>query len=217
VSVLQRAGQFVEWFTTPGVIPWVGAAAAVAAAITVDSRTWLKSPMTAVGRLVRVALVWLLVVWLLGFAFHKGTGSGRGEAGSGAGEGAGQGDGRREKTAVANVTDGPMPSGTPANAVLVISFVPMAGDPAVAQAFACDLHIPAGNRTGGTKTEIRAPDMPAFDKLLVQHLRGVPVGADGARSEVRIKRTPFPGEPALRRVADKVRIVLPTTTVVFDE
>ena len=101
------------------------------------------------------------------------------------------------------------------NVVLVISFSPSRGNQSVAQDFACDLT--SKSKDGPTKTEIRARNMSEFDKLLVQQLRDVKQPAEAERPIIQIKRSPFPGENVIRRVGDKVRVVLPAATVVSDE
>jgi hypothetical protein len=100
--------------------------------------------------------------------------------------------------------------------VLVISFVPSAINGTVAQDFSCDL-LQRGPEARVTKAEIRATRMHDFDRSLVEQLRAVSLPAASERPIVLIKRTPFPGENVVRRIREKVRVVLPAAIVSFDE
>ncbi len=68
-----------------------------------------------------------------------------------------------------------------------------------------------------TKAEIRATRMQDFDKSLVEQLRAVSLPAASERPIVLIKRSPFPGENVIRRIGEKVQVVLPAAIVVLDE
>jgi hypothetical protein len=201
--------EVLTWLARPCVIPWAGAAAAILGALTVEPKTWLKSPMKSLGRALRVAAVWLLIAWMLSCAAQLGSAQGDGEGGA---NGAGTSNGTTPMPPPVAVVRSPSPSGTPEHVDLVVSFVPSPGNPTAAQDFSCDIF----QKGTGKKTEIRARDMHDFDKLLGQLLHFILREAP-KQTTVLIKRSPFPGENAVRRVGDKVRAVLPSATVVFDE
>lgn len=203
------------WLTSPSLIPWAGAVAAIIAALTVEPKTWLKSPLKSVGRALRVAVIFLVIAWMLSSVARLGSGRGSGE-GDGNDSGTGKTNGNTPVTPPVTVVPGQFPSGTPEHVDLVVSFVPSAANQSVAQDFSCDL-LHKGTEKKATKIEIRGRDMHEFDKLLVQQLRHLNLPEASKRMTVLIKRSPFPGENVLRRVEDKVRRVLPNATVVFDE
>jgi len=185
--------------------------AAIIAALTVEPKTWLKSPWKSVGRAMRIAVVFLIVAWMLSSVAQLGSGRGSGKGG-GSDSKTGKTNGNKSVT----VVPGQFPSGTPEHVDLVVSFVPSAANQSVAQDFSCDL-LHKGPEKKVTKIEIRGKDMQEFDKLLVQQLRDVSSTKAPERLTVHIKRSPFPGESVVRRVGDKLRTVLSNPTVVFDE
>jgi hypothetical protein len=202
----------MTWLVSPSIIPWLGAVAAIIAALTVETKSWLKSPLRLIGRALRVAVVFLIVAWLLSSVASHFFGRG------GAGDGSGTKNMTGEKFAPPPVTfvPGQLPSGTPDDVDLVICFVPSAGDQSVAQNFSCDLfHKGADNAV--RKIEIRGRDMDEFVKLLVQQFRAVKEPEAPKRLTILIKRVPYPGGNVMRRVSDKAQTVLPNTTVMFDE
>jgi len=205
----------LAWFARPSILPWTGAVAAIIAAMSVEPKTWLKSPMRSVRRAIGVAAVWLVVAWALSTTAQLGSGRGSGE-GEGSGAGTGKGNGTTPATPPVIVVPGHFPSGTPDHVDLVISFVPSTGNKTVAQDFSCDL-LQKGAEKKATRIEIRARSMHEFDKLLVQQLRDVSLPQSAKQPTVLIKRSPFPGENVVRRVGEKVRGVLTTATLVFDE
>lgn len=215
MGFLSWIGQVLAWLTSPSVIPWAGVVAAVIAALTVETRTWLKSLLKSIRRALQIAAVWLIVAWLLTSAARFGSGRGSGE-GNGDGSGTGKANGTTPVTPPVAVVPGQFPSGTPESVDLVVGFVPSAANQSVAQDFSCDL-LQKGTEKKAMKIEIRARDMHEFDKLLVQQLRDVTLPQASKRPTVLIRRSPFPGENVVRRVGDKVRAVVPNVTVVFDE
>lgn len=204
------------WFISPSVAPWAGAVAAFFAALTVETKTSLKPRLKSLGRALLVAVLWLIFAWLLSFAARHGSGRGSGEGGAGEQDGSKKGKANDTTPAPPPVTvvSGQFPSGTPEHVDLVVNFVSSPGNQSVAQDFSCDL-IQKGTEEKATKIEIRARDMHEFDKLLVQQLRDINLRQ--TRPIILIKRSPFPGENVLRRVREKIRAVLPSATVVFDE
>lgn len=215
VGFLTWIGELLTWLTSPSIVPWAGAVAAIIAALTVEPKTWLKSPWKSVGRAMRVAVVFLIVAWVLSSVARLGSGRGSDE-GDGNDSGTGKTNGNTSVTPPVTVVPGQFPSGTPEHVDLVVSFVPSAANQSVAQDFSCDL-LHKGPEKKATKIEIRGRDMQEFDKLLVQQLRDVSLPKAPKRLTVLIKRSPFPGENVVRRVGDKVRTVLSNATVVFDE
>jgi hypothetical protein len=215
VEFLTWIGELLGWLISPSMLPCAGAVAAVIAALTVEPKTWLKSPLKSVGRALRVAAIWLVIAWMLSSAARLGSGRGGGE-GEEDGSETGKTNGNTLAVPPINVVPGQFPSGTPEHVDLVVSFVPSPGNGLVAQDFSCDL-LHKGMDKKATKTEIRARDMQEFDKLLVQQFRDLKGPEAPKPLTVLIKRMPFPGENVMRRVADKARAVLPNATVLFDE
>ena len=215
MGFLTRIGDLLTWLTSPSIVPWAGVVAAIIAGLTVEPKTWLKSPLKSIGRALRVAVVFLIVAWILSSFARLDTGRGSGE-GDGNDSGTGKANGNTPVTAPVTVVFGQFPSGTPEHVDLVVSFVPSAANQSVAQDFSCDL-LYKGTEKTATKIEIRGRDMLEFDKLLVQQLRDLQLPPAPQRLTVQIKRSPFPGENVVRRVGDKVRTVLANATVVFDE
>jgi len=195
------------WFIRPSVIPWVGVLAAIIAALTIDLKTWLKGPVKFIGRALRVATLWVVIAWLIGVVAQFISGPGNDTGGGNPG------------TIIKDgITLGPIitvPPGTPANGNIRVIFIPSPGNQGVAQNFSCDLLSLIG--TDMTKTEIRAKNMPEFYKLVVETLRKV--GGDEAPTplEVRIKRSPFPGESVIKGVEGITRVALPKAVVVIEE
>lgn len=215
MGFLTWIGELLTWLTSPSIVPWAGVLAAVIAALTVETRTWLKSPLRSVGRGLRVAVVFLIVAWMLSSFGRFGFGRGSG-AGDGNDTGTGKRNGKKSVPPPVTVVPGPFPSGTPENVDLVINFVSSPANKSVAQDFSCDL-LYKGMEKKTAKIEIRARDMHDFDKLLVQQLRDVILPHAPKGLNVQISRSPFPGENVVRRVTDKVRTVLPNASVSFNE
>ena len=79
----------VWWILSPSVAPWVGALAALASAITIDTKRWIYSLNGFMARSIRIIVIWLLMIHILR---HIPGGKGEGEGG-GDGKGIG-GDGQ---------------------------------------------------------------------------------------------------------------------------
>jgi hypothetical protein len=215
VGFFSWIGELLTWLASPSVIPWAGAVAAIIAALTVEPKTWLRSPLKSGGRAVRVAVVWMVIAWMLSSAARLGSGRGSGE-GEGNGSGTGKTNGTTPRAPPVAIVPAQFPSGTPEHIDLVVGFVPSVGNQSIAEDFSCDL-LHNGTEKKATKIEIRARDMHGFDKLLVQQLHHLDLPQAPKRPTVLIKRSPFPGENVVRRVGDKIRAVLPNATVVFDD
>ncbi|MEI7687993.1 MAG: hypothetical protein WCL32_23545, partial [Planctomycetota bacterium] len=215
VGFLTWIGELLSWLTSPSIVPWAGVVAAIIAALTIEPKTWLKSPLKSVGRALRVAVVFLIVAWMISSGARLGSGRGSGE-GQGEASGTGKANGITPITLPLTVVPGQFPSGTPEHIDLVVSFVPSPGNQMVAQDFSCDL-LRKNNDKNATKTEIRARDMQEFDKLLVQQLRDMNNPEIQKRFAVLVRRSPFPGENVMRRVVEKVRAVLPNANVLYGE
>lgn len=63
---------------SPSVAPWVGALAALASAITIDSKRWICSLGGFMVRSIRIIVIWLLMIHILR---HIPGGKGKGEGG----------------------------------------------------------------------------------------------------------------------------------------
>jgi hypothetical protein len=204
MAIWQQVVHFWNWLTSPSVIPWVGMAAAVLAALSVDPKGWLKAPGQGLRRAGQVALVWLVLVWLIPWiscSKHPGNSNGKGGGG---------------EPPPPNGGSSSHPGGIPTDLItaleqadLVVRFIPRPNDPATAQEFACDLHY--RNEKGPQVVSIRATKMQEFDRQLEQQLRKVPLTRKPPK--VVVFRSPFPGENVLRRIREKIMASLPNPTV----
>lgn len=201
--------EFLRWLLSPSIVPVAGAVAAILAALTVEPQTWMKSPLKkGILLALRVAVIFLIAAWLFS---RPGCGRGSGE-GDGHGSGTGKPHDNTPGTRPITVVSDQVPPGTPGDYDLVVIFVPEERNERVARAFSCDLF-----HAGTKKTiQIRASNMHEFDTLLVQRLRDLRPHSP-RRMTVHIKRSPFPGAPALQLVRDKVLEVIPNATVDYDE
>jgi len=209
--------EMLGWLFSPSVIPWVGAASAVIAAITVETKTWLNSLGKGAARALRVAVCWLIITWLIGFVVEVNGGRGRGGR-----EADDFGTGKSNDSPPAEpsviISSEQFPSNLPRTGDLIIRFVPSPGNPSMAQNFSCDLiQNPKEKSTENkvVKIEIRAKDMFEFEKLFVAQLQNL--NLQPKQRTILILRSPFPGENVLRRVSDKVRMIFPDATVMFDK
>ena len=199
ITLLSRIIEAWTWFLHPSVIPWAGVIAAIVAALTVETKSWLKSPLRSIRRALQVAGVWLVIALFFGWALQPGDGGGVGGGGESEADSA-----AKETPQVLEHFD------------LVISFTPSPGNQSIVLDFSCDMQNKI-TKSESTKTEIRAGNMHEFDKLLVEKLREVDIPQHTKRLVVLIKPLPFPGESVLRRVNEKIRLVLPNAIVKFDE
>ncbi|MBA2226659.1 hypothetical protein [Thermogemmata fonticola] len=205
MAIWQEIVNFWNWLTSPSVIPWVGMAAAVLAALSVDPKGWLKAPGQGLRRAGQVALLWLVLVWLFPWTSCSKT--------NGTGGSSGSGDGGELPPPTPPQPDGRTPTDllqTLEQADLVIRFVPLPNDPATAQEFACDLHY-KDEAKGSQAISIRATKMQDFDRQLEQHLRKVPLPRKTPK--VVVFQSPSPGENVLRRIREKITASLPNPTV----
>ena len=205
--------KLATWLTEPSVLPWVGAVAATIALVSVDLRTWRKSPFAGIRRAVWVAIVWLVAVWLLGAAVHCGFGNGKNGDNDGPGPNGPASGGNSSSTPPG--PRGPVPDDT----VLEIRFVPSVADPTKAKYFSCVLSWRGREGQQRETFSIHAQNMQEVDRQLVQRLQDKKADLPEApgRRVVLIRGKPFPGKNVLRRVQTHVEKVLPTTTVVIDE
>ena len=210
ITLLSRIIEAWTWFLHPSVIPWAGVIAAIVAALTVETKSWLKSPLRSIRRALQVAGVWLVIALFFGWALQPGDGGGVG------GGGESEADSAAKETPQVTVIPGQPVSGVLEHFDLVISFTPSPGNQSIALDFSCDMQNKI-TKSESTKTEIRAGNMHEFDKLLVEKLREVDIPQHTKRLVVLIKPLPFPGESVLRRVNEKIRLVLPNAIVKFDE
>jgi hypothetical protein len=215
VESLTWISELLTWVGSPSIVPWVGVAGAITAAVTVEPKTWLKSPWNSVGRALQVAVVFLIVAWMLNSVARPGSGTGSGK-GDGNESEKGKANPNAPVAPPVNVVPGQFPSGTLEHVDVVVAFVPSASNQSFAQDFSCDLHYKDA-RNKATKFEIRAKDMAEFYTLLEQQLGGLNPADTPKGLTVLIHRSPFPGENVLRRVRDIIQEVLPVSTVEFDE
>jgi hypothetical protein len=200
----------LRWLTSPSVIPWLGMAAAVVASLTIRPKDWLTSPQTFIIRTLQVAVVWLILISLLGLIT---PGDGEGKEGTSTGPESGpsdDGDNSDKPGPEVNVTQFLGPIGGYAED-LTVRFVRSEANETRAQKFACDV-IYSDEISGGKRNmkqiTIRARDMKSFDALLVKQLRDFKATTSKPRVSVRVEDNPFPGESVIRKVKDKIRSTL---------
>lgn len=207
--------ELLTWFTRPSIMPWVGALAAIAAAITIETSTWLKSPLGSVGRALRVAFVFLVIAWMLNSIARIGSTNGNGQ---GSGEGGGDKSatnttyGDAVTTTAAASAPGQAPSEIAENVDLIIGFVASPANPSIAQSFACNL-VWRLDKRGERTFEIRATNMEAFDKLIERRLREQNLPETSKPITVLIKRVPDPGESVRRHLVRNIRAFLPDSKI----
>lgn len=190
-----------NWFTSPSIIPWVGASVAFGASA-------LASFLPLRGRFLRalcVAVVWLVVAGVVGLLVSSGRGTGNGN-----GPGNGEGKPIPEPDLPVTVRPGEYPPGTPEHVDLLIHFVPSEGNTRYAETFSCNLIT-----RDGKQISIRAKDMRHFDELLDQQLRSAHLPKAPEPLAIRIIRSPFPGESVITRVKKQVKEVLGNVSVEF--
>lgn len=198
-----------EWLTTPSIIPWVGMVAAMGAALTIRPRDWLACPKTFVVRPIQVAAVWLVLVFLLGMLPPGTPGH---DKGTGKGTNGDRDQSNKEEEMGTNQAPPVSVKAVPASTGgagfdLTVRFVPSEANTSLAQEFACDLIIAADEDTAN-QVEIRADDMENFEVLLVKQLRDFKATHENPSFQVRVQNTPSPGQSVLRKVVDKIRVVL---------
>lgn len=210
-------GYALRWLTSPSVIPATGAVAAIAAALTIAPKSWFQSWGTSLGRVLRVAVVWFLVAWLMRTTlgvFGWSEGSGYGADGAGHARGGAPNTADRSDTGLA-VGNASFTANLPAQVVCAIGFVAQSHDPAVAENLRCTLLVRHGQ--GWKSQDIRGDDMPGFEQALAAALRAMAVDPSLTGPRAVIVSRPYPGEGTLRRVERVLRGVLPQVAVRIEE
>jgi hypothetical protein len=194
--------QLWSWLTTPAIFPWLGAFAAILAALSVDTRHWLREPTKFLIRALRVAVIWLLAAWLLSAAW--GSASGRSQGGSQA----------AMPLPPPVVVIRPSVRDMPETTDVLVEFLPRsAGDPTTAEEFCCRLLYK--NSQGQTEQmECRVGNMAEFDASLKEAFRRA---TRASNPNVRIISSPSPGTGVLLRVEQIIDATLPGANVEFDE
>ncbi|MDW8244839.1 MAG: hypothetical protein RMJ88_16675 [Thermogemmata sp.] len=155
------------------------------------------------------------MAWLVTSVVPTGSGQGTGQANE-SGSGSGQAEDRLPIDPPVEIVPAPISTVMPPQIDLTICFVPSPANPTVAMAFACDLEYINSSEKKRERVKIRATNMEQFDKLLVEQLRKIRLPEAQKQPAVSIKRIPFPGENVLRRVREKVRVLMPDARVVDD-
>jgi hypothetical protein len=195
---------FWSWLTSPSVVPWLGMLAAVGAGLTIRSRDWLTSPKTLILRSFQVAIVWLILVFLLGLLVPGTPGQSDGKGKGSTGDESAKGDDNAEQEASVSVKTVPASAGGQ-SFDLTVKFVPSKANASIAVDFACDLFFSGGE---ATQVEIRAGDMENFQRLLVERLHDLKPTSRKRPVTVYVEKSPSPGESVLRSVTDKIRAVV---------
>lgn len=202
------------WLSTPTIIPLAGILAAIGAALTIRPKDWVLSIETFLARALRVGSVWILIVVCIGSFLPD-------KAGSDNGTGSGNENANKKKAAEEEGNENRIPPTVVTKAVntpqgggradLTVKFVASKANETVAQKFACDLLLP-GDAGNSTLVELRASNMLDFEKLLVEQLRQfkatIKTSNEKRPTSVFLETNPSPGQSVLRRLSERIRIVL---------
>lgn len=202
------------WMSSPTIIPLAGILAAIGAALTIRPKDWVLSIETFLARALRVGTVWILIIVFIGSLLpdKAGSANGTGSGNDGANtKSTGDGKGTQEQippTVVTKAVNTPQGGG---RADLTVKFVASKANETVAQKFACDLILP-GDAGNSTLVELRASNMHDFEKLLVEQLRQFKATSKTSNEKrptsVFLETNPSPGQSVLRRLSERIRIVL---------
>jgi hypothetical protein len=213
-EAFNQAAAMVAWFGKPVIAPWLGAFVVLIVLLLVHTRVPYIGSKTIKGRTSRAVIYWLMLMIILVGVGPFGAGGGGNSEGPGLGEkNAKSAEGKQTLQAVA--LPARLPSGATEKVVLVVEFVPSISDGTKAQEFACNLI--RRELDGVRMFPVRAEDGEKFMSLLKQQLAAVHVPADLKDPEVRLKRSPFPGEGVLRRVQDTIQNTLPRVSITISE
>lgn len=209
-SMFSWLANFWSWLTSPAVIPLAGAFAAVLVAFTVETKTWVRRPISGFLRGLRVAALWLLLAWLMG-GFGGGGFGGEGSAGESSGDGnVASGNGHAEPRAnVQVVAEATAPQGSQAPKI-VIRFVESVVNPAMAQEFACDVIAVIDGQS--QRIKIRAANLGQLESELRRQLLAID-HSDSAAPTVQIDQTPFPGDNVIRGIQAIVGETMPGAAI----
>lgn len=215
-----------HWFSSPQVAPWAGAVAAVIAALTVDTKPWIKTPRKGGVRALRVLGIWLAIAGLFGIATGGPGGDKQGGA-DGTSPGAtpskaadAEPKAKQEPPAQAAPSkeedSGEKFPASAADVVLIVKFLPAPGDEGQALDLSCDLvfRLPKG---AARTAEIRAADMKEFEAAFARELRDYALPVDPGEAVASVRRRPFGGDGTLRKIEQLIKEAWPQIAVKFQE
>ena len=185
----------VSWILTSSIAPWVGALAAKASAITIDTKRWLCSLGVFLDRSLRVMLIWLFIIHCLR---HLPSGGGTGT--------------KNGDVISISKTTYPAPTTIDGKQVdLVIGFPVDPVNPKRGKAFSCDIRISQKN--------IRSLVAINNIDLLNQLLKALPEKKTGLNEKpkaylVYTKMTWNPGDSVLTQIEERIKQIQPSTSFV---
>jgi hypothetical protein len=198
--------EILAWTTTPTVTPWVGALAALIAAVLASPFSWVRHFGLLLPRIVFTIAVWFAALWLIndvlthglnGLSQRLGWGGGGGNPGL-AGPPAALPNGANTATA------------GPPTVTVAVRFLPDAADPKQVRDFACEVTVTPASGAPAT-VRVLADDWPSFERQLADALR---MAASTARSaRVRILTAPDPGPNTRERTRKLAHDTLPTADI----
>jgi len=217
-----------SWLVSPEVVPLIGAFCVVITALLLKLlATSGKSLITSLSHALLAAIIWLVLVALIGFfgGFGRGKGDGSGANGGRGSPGTMARSSDEHATSSSSISLSSVSGNTvvPGDTVpvhfngasVIIRFVPSPANPMLAQEFACDLLHPKGE--GQTaKVEIRAQNMDEFVSRLGWELRKVLESNASVQPTIRIQPVPFPGNNVVQRVRDTVQRWAPNAIIILD-
>lgn len=205
-----------SWLTSPIAMGWSGIIAAIVAACLVSPRHWLSSPVAFLGRSVCVAVVWVVVVVLLGAVSQRGSGGVPGDKYIAKSD-------KPPLDTVPAVGNGtvvvkPLSDSDAAQFSndIVIRFVPSKSNVDIARPFACDLILQLPMKRPSL-IEIRSASNSELIERFAGQLRENEIHSNEQSISVRIETTPFPGEPIIQRLKRVCREASPNCDFVIGE
>lgn len=192
------------WIFTPSIAPWVGVLAALASAITIDTKRWISSLSTFFVRSLRVIITWLIIIHCL-----RNLPGGRGEGNHGKYKGNGKIKHSNPETVF------PTPITVDGKKVdLMIGFPVDPVNPNRGKAFSCDILISKKNKK--SLTGINNIDL--LNQLLKELTDVKKVSNEKSNTYlVYIKMTFNPGDSVLNQIEERIKQIQPDASFVRGE
>ena len=188
----------VSWILTPSIAPWVGVLAALASAITIDTKRWICSLGTFIARSLRIIVIWLIIIHCL-----RHLPNGKGNRGSGV-------NGEIKNPKLETVF--PAPTTIDGKQVdLVIGFPVDPVNPKRGKAFSCDIRISQKN----IRSLVAINNIDLLNQL-VRELPEVNTGLNEKSKDylVYIKMIWNPGDSVLNQIEERIKQIQPSTSFV---
>lgn len=198
INIVNFFGSTLSWILTPSIAPWVGVLAALASAITIDTKRWICSLGTFIARSLRIIVIWLIIIHCL-----RHLPNGKGNRGSGV-------NGEIKNPKLETVF--PAPTTIDGKQVdLVIGFPVDPVNPKRGKAFSCDIRI--------SQESIQSLVAINNIDLLNQLLKALPEKKTGLNEKpkaylVYTKMTWNPGDSVLTQIEERIKQIQPSTSFV---